>query len=133
MLTDSILTFEDLGQGSYRQFQASQWRMNRREILPPPDRITGSAFAIVNHGRWIVPCPNTPCRNAIMASEADPFFACDNCGVGWFKIIFPVNKERIEALLLKRPMLGGLPVHRNWILSETPEDLQAQNKQRGII
>jgi hypothetical protein len=62
--------------------------------------------AYVNHGRWVVNCPD--CRNAQLACKTDRRFMCNECGniaVGhkWRPVVWPADAERIANLLENRP------------------------------
>ena len=132
---ERIAVYEDLP-GAQRMgflmFQAQQWRAMGRGPLPPLTQHQGRVNAEVNHGRWIARCPNGGCRNAILASDKTPLFACDNCGAGWYAIIFPANKPDIERVLLRRPLQGGLAPTRNWLPREVVSDLERENAEHGI-
>lgn len=83
---------------------------------------------IVNHGRWIVQCPW--CASAEMAGEW--FFCSQGCfngaiGRKYVRVVWPKQKEAIEAVLLKRPD----PQTRNWT-SETIDELARENKGHGV-
>lgn len=62
--------------------------------------------AYVNHGRWVVDCPD--CRNAQLACRTDHRFMCNECGniaIGsrWRPVEWPADGERIANLLENRP------------------------------
>lgn len=85
----------------------------------------------VNHGQWIVQCPD--CNGAQEASANDHrFWCCDclNAGVGgaWRPVAWPLNAAAIEAALVVRPR----KVNRNWRLPETVPDLLAENIAMGV-
>ena len=79
----------------------------------------------VNHGRWVVKCE---CGGAEKAWE-EGFFMCQSCfNAGhkhqYRKSVFPKDRVKIEELL----SLRSLP-NRNWLLGETINDLEAENKE----
>lgn len=85
-----------------------------------------SVSASVNHGRWIGDCPVAGCNNAEFAGAGFPF-VCTECGYGPATVVFPANRQAIEALLLERPLST-----RNWTPGETLADLALENRERGI-
>ena len=107
-------------------------RMHRQRLGKSPlvDRGLGlgmkSLWAKVNHGRWIVDCPN--CRSAQIASRETPFFHCAECDSDWFRITYPAERVAIELLLLKRPNIAN----RNWEPGETLTILEKENADKGI-
>lgn len=81
--------------------------------------------AYVNHGRWVVDCPD--CRNAQLACRTDHRFMCNECGnvaVGnlWRPVIWPANAQKIESLLENRPR-----ENQNWEPDESRVSLATQN------
>jgi len=100
-------------------------------------------YAFVERGRWLAICE---CGSAEWVALGIPFF-CRNCGndqhAGAARlVVFPDDKEAIEAELLRRPVhtRGGrkiteqvlmsipdnLNLGREWRLGETVADLQDQ-------
>lgn len=84
--------------------------------------------AYVNHGRWVVDCPD--CRNAQLACRTDHRFMCNECGniaVGklWRPVIWPANARGIEAMLQNRPS-----VNQNWYPEESKTGLAIENLMR---
>lgn len=84
--------------------------------------------AYVNHGRWVVDCPD--CRNAQLACRTDKRFMCNECGniaVGklWRPVEWPPNVQGIESMLENRPL-----VNQNWVPDETPVNLAIENLER---
>lgn len=84
----------------------------------------GDTPVILNHGRWIVQCPE--CPNAWL--EAAVPKRCDNCGCP-IKVFAPTDVERhaIEEVVRPRPF-----EHKNWIPPETVKHLQAENIEHGV-
>jgi hypothetical protein len=79
----------------------------------------------VNHGRWVVDCPD--CAGAQLACRTDHRFMCNV----WGNVVFgglsrgvdgPADADRIEALLLQRR-----PANQNWVPGETVDDLLGEN------
>lgn len=107
---------------------------------PPIDRAgmpTGldksvQVYADVRQGRWLVQCPW--CSSAHYASSEDHRFFCTECSSGavggaWVPVVWPVDREEIEAALSRRP----LPENRNWLVNETAADLWRENAENGVI
>lgn len=87
--------------------------------------------AEINHGRWICKCPF--CKGAEIADRQDKRFFCLSCfnksiAGQWLKVEFPKDEKKIEIELSKRPKVEN----RNWIPSESVNDLRRENKERGI-
>jgi len=94
------------------------------------------ALAYVHHGRWIARCPFPSCPGAECAGRDDDgrigglsreTFRCAHClfecDAQW-----PHNPADIEYLLSLRPV----PATRNWLPSETVNDLLKENFMHGI-
>lgn len=88
---------------------------------------SASVAVSVNHGRWVVDCPD--CAGAQLACKTDHRFMCNECGnvvVGglWRTVDWPDDAAglQIEAALKVRPI-----ANQNWIPSESVEDLLAEN------
>lgn len=88
--------------------------------------VIGKVDARVNHGRWIVDCPDRDCTAAVMASIEDPRFVCPVCAYGIFTVTFPNNADAVEKVLLERPV----PATQNWLPGESVGDLRKENKER---
>jgi len=89
--------------------------------------------AHISHSRWVADCPTPGCHAATYVSPEDPRLFCVTCenaaaGGKWVKVEFPENLERIEELLLRRP----LPENRNWFPYETIAVIEEENKAHGI-
>ena len=92
--------------------------------------------AYVNHGRWLVTCPQ--CGGAEIVKVNQPFHCLGQVNVGFhgettacgcvMDVEWPDEKLAIEAVLIKRKL-----EHRNWIFGETVEMLKAENIQQGIV
>lgn len=81
--------------------------------------------AYVNHGRWVVDCPD--CRNAQLVCRTDLRFLCNECGniaAGklWRTVIWPASSATIEKLLEDRPHQ-----YQNWNPGESMENLAMEN------
>lgn len=96
------------------------------------------ARAFVNWSQWQTLCPW--CRQPQLASPADPRLCCPACHNDgrsqWVRVVFPDDREEIEAALNRRPRLEN----RNWLCpghplltpdkqdrGETLADLEAEN------
>ena len=97
----------------------------------PTDVGDSEVSPVVNHGRWIIPCPW--CFSASMASRDDPRFLCVECRNGgterWARVVWPDAKDTIEELLTMRPD----PRTRNWAPPESAADLLAENEAHGVL
>ena len=85
--------------------------------------------ARVNHGRWIVDCE---CNGAEFAWD-EGFFMCQSCfnvghGLKYRKSVFPKSRQKIELLLIGRPI-----VNRNWFPGESLAQLRAENIKGGPV
>lgn|SRR3990167_4592862 len=138
MRNDVIVCHETWQSTNYLEFLASHFKRNGNGNLPDIQSVKGELFARINHGRWLIDCPNADCNSAIVASEVTKVFICPDCGSPenagkWYQAVFPIDKKEIETELLKRPARDGFrAINRNWSRSETVMDLKEENKQRGI-
>jgi hypothetical protein len=88
--------------------------------------------AYINHGRWIVDCPNPACRSALLAHETrcdcGDQTVCEHRGECNTPITatYPPDAEGIWTILERRPR-----EHRNWT-TETLEALKAENLEHGV-
>lgn len=87
------------------------------------------AFAVVDHGRWIVRCPFA-CGGAEAADPETRLFYCLTCynadvSRKWLRVIWPEERQLIEASLEKRPQAET----RNWHRAETVTDLERENEE----
>ena len=124
-----------------RELVAHCWRRGGINKRPPPtSEVAGSVAAELEHGRWIVKCPNRPvgCGGALNASLTEPVFLCADCGSPenggkWYAVVFPPDRAAIEAMLLRRPaVLADSAINRNWIPGESLGDLRRENAEHGI-
>ena len=123
---DKILVHEDIQKASYDAFLLEFW-LRKWPLSIFPKTAKSKVSAEINHGRWLVNCPNK-CGEATVISETSLFFICVNCGspennTQFYRVIFPKDKAKIEILLLKRPI-----ENRNWLIKESIMDLEAENK-----
>lgn len=97
--------------------------------MPDAMLLDGQAVvAQVNHGRWVADCPS--CLIAQIVDPADPQLWCPVCQpAGWRSIVFPSEREAIEALLEERDD----PISRNWGPWETVGMLAAENAAGGPV
>lgn len=83
-------------------------------------------YAVANHGRWIVECPD--CHNAQLTAASDPRFLCDVCGNagngGLYRpVSWPKGREEIGELLDARTDVAL----QNWSPPETVDTLRREN------
>lgn len=97
----------------------------------PEGTSTKTVKAEINHGRWIVRCPN--CPGAEMADKEDKRFFCLSCdnkqeGGKWLTVKFPRNADKIEELLKDRKR-----ENQNWLPGETLAQLTRENRKAGDV
>ncbi len=95
-----------------------------------------SLKAYVNHGRWLVDCPQ--CGGAEIVKVSKPFECRGKNNAGFhgettecgcvMDVEWPNEKLAIEAILIKRKL-----ENRNWAWGETADDLKGENVKQGII
>ena len=133
-----IFHHENLQVVPFQDFLRRHWALSHGTPLPPLSDTSGELRASVNHGRWVVDCPNDGCRNAILVSQREPYYICTDCGSPenagrWYAVIFPSNKSEIEAVLLKRPALKPSEAEtRNWTPGEAAAALRRENREHGV-
>ena len=125
---EKILEHEDWQTRPVLEFLKAFWVKRLR--IPFPDKIKGSVDAIINHGRYIVNCPNN-CGGATLVSNKEPYFICVRCGSPendgqLYNVKFPQERTKIEEALLKRPN-----TNRNWT-KETVAELEDENRAKGM-
>ena len=82
-------------------------------------------YAFVNHGRWIVPCPN--CNSADLLVLGTIRFTCRECHQT-HDIVSPMDMEEINAALRLRLKVEN----RNWMPGETVKTLRLENILHGV-
>lgn len=114
--------------------RGAEWALHRfgkGHALAGAGRAVGEAVeAYVNHGRWIVECPD--CASALLACHTDARFLCYECGNianggHWRPVAFPRKADVIDQLLMARP-----EKNRNWRPGETLKQLRAENTVMGL-
>lgn len=89
----------------------------------------GEVEAFISGGRWLAFCPVPDCNSAEYVQYDWPVFVCSaSCGEGPLTVIFPRQREQIEAELLKR----STPRTRNWRKGETVANLRRENREHGL-
>ena len=109
----------------------------QRDDVPPhlPTEVADgpSAHAEVNHGRWIVNCPDPACSSAQLAARDDLRFFCVACcnertAPGrWLPVVWPDDPAAVEAVLRERDT-----VNANAAPGESVADLAAENAAAGL-
>lgn len=91
--------------------------------------------ARVNHGRWIVDCPDPDCGGAELVSPEERVFFCCECRNrrarhALLPVVFPKPGVRadIETYLRARPN----EANQNWKPGETVVQLRDENRAEGI-
>ena len=127
------------GSMSNRPDKVINWRIFSKEFLqrfrqrfsfPEAgyDEKAKPILAFVNHGAWLVLCPQ--CGGGEYAWEEGWFFCCSckNSYLGhrYRRLVFPKKRKRIEELLLIRPL-----DNRNWKSPETVADLERENTEHA--
>lgn len=92
------------------------------------DEETEPLKAFVNRGKWLIICPH--CGGGEKVWE-EGLVMCHNCFNSYIghklrKTVFPEDREKIEELLLRRPL-----DNRNWELGETLEHLEEENEKHA--
>ena len=96
----------------------SAWLTKMHQIYqgedPPevPASISTSVDAFVNAGRWLWMC--VACNSAITAEVGQPSICVECSTQGWLNVVFPSNREEIEAELLKQPGHRAHAPIRQW-------------------
>lgn len=97
--------------------------------LPMPSELAAGepVHAYVNHGRWVVDCPDEHCGGASAAAPEWPFMcpACLNVKVSslWREVAWPAELESIVMLLEQR----DFPTQANWTVGEPVDQLLVEN------
>lgn len=100
-----------------------------------PDR----PAAYISDGRWVVDCPNFPCRNGPSASPEWGIAVCFECGAV-ITPVFPDDLAAAEDVLLARidPLARHFfpderIAHRKGLVrAETVKDLEKENRAAGL-
>ncbi len=117
-----------LGTGIAKQ-RLRQYGLRAPQLGAPdsPDTAATSAYAYVNHGRWVADCPSGVCSGAMAIMPRVPFMCgtCLNaeCGYKYRPLEWPQERGRIEEILSARLM----PQTVNWYPGETIEKLMAES------
>jgi len=118
---------------TFDTFRRSLLRKLRERFEYPEagfDETTPPVEAFVNDGAWLVHCPADDCHGAEYAWE-EGFYFCTSCknsylGHKYRRLVFPVDRARIEELLLRRPLKN-----RHWLPGETVADLERENEEHA--
>ncbi len=81
-------------------------------------------LAYLNHGRWVVDCPDPDCGGAAIAGD---LFVCENC-----KRIAPIEWPKRKSLIDEITAVRPVPGTRNWTPGEPVIDLLKENKAHGL-
>ena len=96
----------------------SAWLTKMHQIYqgedPPevPASISTSVDAFVNAGRWLWEC--IACNNATVCEIGQPSICVECATQGWVNVVFPSNREEVEAELLKQPGHRAHAPIRQW-------------------
>jgi len=77
--------------------------------------------ARVDHNSWVIDCE---CGAGNAVDPLWPNAHCFGCGAIHTNIVWPINREQIEVILLQRVDV----TKRNWHTGETEDDLRAENE-----
>ena len=108
----------------------SAWLTKMHQIYqgenPPevPASISTSVDAFVNAGRWLWMC--VACNSAITAEAGQPSICVECATQGWVNVVFPSNREEVEAELLKQPGHRAHAPDRQWNPGWTMDKLEAR-------
>lgn len=111
---------------------AEQIVLRHGHSLPLETHPSATVTAVVNHGRWLAPCPW--CASAQLASREDRRFFCIEClnlkaDGKWATVVWPEQSDEIEAVLSMRPNKGN----RSWLAHESLGDLLRENQTYGVL
>ena len=81
--------------------------------------------ARIDWGRWVIDCE---CGAGNAVDPEWPFAACPACGAVHRNILYPPNREAIEAALNARPNQRN----RFWNPDETLDQLRTENLAHGL-
>jgi len=81
--------------------------------------------ARVDHNTWVVDCE---CGAGNAVDPTWPAAYCFGCGAIHNNVVWPLNRERIEEILLQRVDV----TKRNWRIGESEEDLTRENFELGV-
>lgn len=86
--------------------------------------------ARVDHGRWLADCPACNAGIALTPGVAEAFCFGSGCGHRFTNITWPdeASVDEIERTLRARPKVAT----RNWLPTETVDDLKAENLARKL-
>lgn len=87
--------------------------------------LTGSNPARIDAGRWVADCS---CGNTCATDPAWGLACCFACGAIYRSVVFPEDRQAIEAILVERPH----PMQRGWDIGETLADLIVENEGIGV-
>ena len=104
-----------------------------------------NATAYVNHGRWIIDCPDEDCQAGLKCSDwtipetlltglvcdCMDEVVCDHPTIPHglaIDITYPDERDEITAIL----NLRSKRANRNWYPGETVEELKAENVTHGV-
>jgi hypothetical protein len=103
-------------------------RDRKGEVGRPTSDLTVKAY--VNHGRWVIDCPDPKCTGAefLFEDQKHRCSQCDNRAVGGelYDVDLPKNRKAIEKALEVRPV-----GNRNWT-NESVAQLRRENKEAGV-
>lgn len=80
--------------------------------------------ARIDWGRWLIDCD---CGTSLIVNPDWPYAPCPECGTVHRVIVFPENREAIEAAINQRAQKAQF-----WSPGETVDELQAENRAHGI-
>ena len=157
-MSDRIITAKDICERdrvkTYRQWLLKTCANMRGLATPFNGRVTGLAVqAVVEAGRWVAHCITPGCNGCEYVRPDEALFYCCSCGNranggAARPVTFPGERERLEAALLKRPVVLGVGLSeldrirtaqpriegllRWWAPPVTVEQLEAENESAGI-
>ena len=130
-IMEGLITANTWFQMDWKSFH-TRWLKRLRDRFHFPagihDEETEPVQAFVNHGAWLVMCPE--CNGAEYAWEEGYFFCC-SCKNSYLKhnyrrLVFPAERQAIERLLMVRSL-----DNRNWNHIETVADLERENEEHA--
>lgn len=79
-------------------------------------------YAYIEHGRWVAKCLG--CSEVMLTKPEWGIACCAECGGVHHRVMFPDDFEKIEQILLQRPVRKT----QNWLVTETVDDLLRENE-----
>lgn len=108
-----------------RTLMAKSLRRHGLQDMGPAEKAK-PLLAFVNAGRWSIKCPDCGGGEYAFEERWVMCMSCFNAALGHKirPVAFPKEREKIEALLLRRPL-----TNRNWEPGDTLATLKRENEE----